>query len=268
MYSIFDENIGILLNDFLDQYKSGPVRAKPYRNKHKEFRQYINFLELENILRQDTSDPRRKIYTISCTGLYLSNSTLSQTIFESIDKISVLFRDALDASDEDFLDISVDAILHELNIDIATFMFNYQFLNDYTHFGGTTNLSDEGAIICVNEKITDFDNFSSIPEGMLKDRFPQDFDLGNLDKPRHGKSEYNARIRETILGAAIAALVASPEKCSTKGEGVVKGAKITKVIEDNAKSLFRETNDGKLPLEPRTVTEQINKWISKSRNIK
>ena len=262
MFSILDKNLKDLLQDFLNQLQGGVVKVKKFRTQHHDKKAYIDFLEDQQILNIDCTNPSSRTYEISYIGLYLSNCELSKAIFKTIDRIANLLRERYESDPSDEIYISVESIETSLSINHEEFINAYIYLHDFTRLAGTKDLSRKDAKILLGEKLLDFTRFSEIPEGMLRSRFPEDFNLQNVNKKPHGNTESNANNRELVLGAAVAVLSAFPDQCRTKDLTKVQASKVAKLIDQKSTILFES---GEPPLTENTISRIISEYINKIR---
>jgi hypothetical protein len=261
MFNILDKNIEHLLQDFINQLQGGVVKVKKFRTQHQDKKAYIDFLEDKQILRIDYTNPKSRTYEISYIGLYLSNCELSKAIFKTIDRIANLLRERYENDPSDEIYITVESIETSLGITHEEFIGAYRFLHDFTRLAGAIDLNRKDAKILLGESLLDFIQFSEIPEGMLKNRFPEDFNLQNVNKKSHGNTESNASKRELVLGAAIFVLSKFPDQCrATKGLNEVMGAKVADLIDQKSQLLFES---GEPPFSKDKISRIVNKWINK-----
>lgn len=138
------------------------------------------------------------------------------------------------------------------------------YLNHLSVLGGwSTDLTVKNAYVVTCEELLSDENFSGLLNRWTNIAIKQDLEQKKLKKT-HGNTEVNAKKREEILGAAIAVLVAYPEKCRTKG-GKVQGSKIKDVIEEKAPIWWEEK--GEPPLKSNEISKLINRYISSLRKV-
>jgi hypothetical protein len=262
MFSILDKNIEHLLQDFINQLQGGVVKVKKFRTQHQDKKAYIDFLEDKQILRIDYTNPKSRTYEISYIGLYLSNCEISKALFKTIDRIANLLRERYENDPSDEIYITVESIETSLGITHEEFISAYRFLHNFTRLVGTTDLNRKDAKILLGEKLLDFTQFSEIPKGMLRSRFPEDFNLQKVNKKPHRNSELNANNRELVLGAAVAVLSAFPEQCRTKDLAKVQASKVAKLIDQKSTILFES---GEPPLTENIISRIINEYVNKIR---
>lgn len=77
------------------------------------------------------------------------------------------------------------------------------------------------------------------------------------DKPVHGNAVRNAEKRESVLGAAIYALVHYRAQCTDRG-GKVTGTQVATVLEQNAPQIF---HGHAAPFAVSTMARHINKYL-------
>lgn len=257
--NIFDQIIKEILCDALTQLENGPISRKQFRSTHKAQKEKLDFLESSQILRIDDSDPNAKKYTMTLRGLYLADCEKSKTLFSNIDNICRILRLEYENDANDEVRVPVAKIMNELQLDQNAFLRAFEYLNSYISFGRTTDLTQEDAFICPSDRLDDFEQFSEIPENMLKAQYPDSFELEDPDKKPHGNTEVNARKREAVLGASIAVLAEFPDQCRS-GSGKVMGSKIAALIEEKSLVLFKQY-DGTPPLSPEKIAREINKYL-------
>ena len=121
-------------------------------------------------------------------------------------------------------------------------------------------------------RITNFANISCVHfSPNLNDlliRSEQVAELTQSIKPQktpHKRADITEKSNKTkmeVLGAALSVLAQFRPQC-VSGEGVVKGAKVAKVVEEKAGLFWPETNQA--PQEPEVLRKTINEWLNKSR---
>jgi len=214
----------------------------------------LNRLVRKQYILQDAHDNTYRISPISL--LFLDDSETS-VIFDDIDQITHYLREAYKqyASSQ----VKIKNIAESLSLSHERVVECLTYLRPAYSMGMTTDIMSDDAYVVPDEGILYFTTIQDLLLEKLTEWYPDAITIKTPKVKKHKNTEINARKREDVLGAALAAVIAFPKECTTR-KGVIQGTKIIEVIEQKS-PLFFSAYDDEPPLSNDTMTRLVNKYL-------